>query len=197
MHKQLVCGVGTNDAEHPVVIHEYLETPSGRKRKIAWKCPYYTKWHNMLFRCYDNRYHQSYTECTVCEEWLTFSNFKSWMEKQDWKGKHLDKDLLSCGPKIYSDQTCVFIEDRLNYFLVSKSNKSYPLFTGIYLDKRSGLFTAECQDPFGIRGKYVGRFETPEEAHLAWKIRKHEYACQLADLQKDERVAKALRTRYL
>jgi len=34
------------------------------------------------------------------------------------------------------------------------------------------------------------------DAHLAWKQQKHEYACLLADLQEDSRVADALRQRY-
>ena len=34
------------------------------------------------------------------------------------------------------------------------------------------------------------------EAHEAWKARKHEHACKLADIQSDVRVAKVLRTRY-
>lgn len=47
--------------------------------------------------------------CSVCEEWLTFSNFKRWMEQQDYEGKALDKDLLVSQNKTYSSETCVFV----------------------------------------------------------------------------------------
>ena len=41
----------------------------------------YSKWQNMLQRCFDLKYlthHRSYTGCTVCVEWLLFSNFHAW-----------------------------------------------------------------------------------------------------------------------
>jgi len=51
----------------------------------------------MLTRCYYQKrldIRPSYEECIVCEEWLTFSNFKKWTEQQDWEDKQLDKDFF-------------------------------------------------------------------------------------------------------
>ena len=85
--KRLVYGVGVNDDSHPVT--SYIRTKDGKKLQ-NWVCPFYKKWRSMLQRCYDpkniNR-QPAYINCFVCEEWLTFSNFKAWMEQQDWCDK--------------------------------------------------------------------------------------------------------------
>lgn len=45
---------------------------------------YYETWKGMLRRCYSELYHKkepTYKECSVCDEWLLFSNFKNGMMK--------------------------------------------------------------------------------------------------------------------
>lgn len=96
--KKLVCGVGINDSEYPTSLFGVEEG----SRKLLWRCPYYTTWHNMISRVYSGHKNCSaYHDVVVCEEWLLFSNFKSWMETQDWEGKELDKDIFGDG-KLYS-----------------------------------------------------------------------------------------------
>jgi hypothetical protein len=46
------------------------------------------------------------------------------------------------------------------------------------------------------RGGYIGLFKTQELTHLAWRIKKHGYACRLAELQENPKVAEALLNRY-
>ena len=108
-----VYGVGTNDAGYAIQVMESVRGANGKpKQRIIWFCPFYRRWVHMLERCYSERYQEkkpTYIGCTVCEEWLRFSNFKSWMETQDWEGKHLDKDLLVEGNKIYSPDTCILV----------------------------------------------------------------------------------------
>lgn len=85
--RRKILGVAINDAE-------YVVTAKVDGVKIS--CPYYKVWANMLQRCYNKKEQErypNYAGCTVCDEWLTFSTFKSWMERQDWRGKHLDKDI--------------------------------------------------------------------------------------------------------
>lgn len=111
---KLVCGVGINDADYPVRIRSHIKQDGTFLDE--WRCPFYTKWQKMLSRCY-GKYNKSqkfnsYDQVEVCQEWLRFSNFKSWMEKQDWESKELDKDLLSGESKIYSPETCCFISHR-------------------------------------------------------------------------------------
>ena len=111
--KILVCGVGINDADYVVKKFETIGYVDGkRKRKLVWTCPYHRAWESMLKRCYSAKYQErqpTYKGCTVSDDWLTFSNFRAWMIAQDWEGKHLDKDLLFEGNKIYSTETCVFV----------------------------------------------------------------------------------------
>ena len=62
--------------------------------------------------------------------------------------------------------------------------------------KRVKKFSATIGNPFTKKQEHLGYFTCPNEAHQAWKKRKHELACQLADIQTDQRVAEALRIRY-
>jgi len=188
-------GVATNDADYPISKYE----KTGSKKKQIWICPFYSKWNQMLTRCYGTPRlleFPSYKGAYVCEDWLLFSNFRSWMEGEDWVNKHLDKDLLGDG-KEYAPDKCAFLHPKVNTFLCdsAKSRGEFPL--GV--TKSGTYFTSRCNNPFTSKTEYLGSFDCPPEAHLAWKKRKHELACQLADSDyvEDERVAQALRTRYL
>ena len=189
--KRLILGVGINDADYEV-------TPSVNGKRV-W-CPYYRTWAGMLTRCYNGKCQErqpTYKGCSACPEWLYFMTFRAWMVQQDWQGKQLDKDLLIDGNKVYSPDTCVFVDAATNNFTVDRgrSRGEYPI--GVNFNKAAGKFTAKCSNPFTKKMEHLGYFHCPHEAHLAWKARKHILACQLADLQTDSRVAAALRTRYL
>ena len=188
---QKVYGVGVNDADYPT-------QPRVDGKKV--KCRYYATWENMLQRCYNEKLLErqpTYRGCSVYPDWLYFMNFRKWMIQQDWEGKALDKDLLVVGNKVYSANTCVFVDRMTNSFTIDSAGArgDYPL--GVNFHKASGKFTAFCCNPFSKKQEYLGYFHCPNQAHLAWKARKHILACQLADLQTDSRVAAALRTRYL
>ena len=119
------------------------------------------------------------------------------MEKQDWQGKQLDKDILCVGNKIYSPETCAFVDITTNHFTTDRKSGrgNWPL--GVDLHSASTKFRAQCSNRILGYSEHLGYFDCPNKAHLAWKRRKHELACQLADLQSDSRVAAALRIRYL
>lgn len=154
----------------------------------------------MIGRCYGANIqakNPTYIGCSVCEEWLVFSNFKQWMEKQDWKSKQLDKDLLLVGNKVYSPYTCVFVDSVTNKFTIDSGAARGEWPIGVCFHKHTGKFEAQCKNPFTGKNEHLGLFACPEQAHLAWKRRKHELALRLAGLQTDQRVAYALRTRYL
>ncbi len=194
---KLVYGVGINDADYN--INEYV-TIDG-KRKIAWRCPFYRTWADMLKRCYSDKYqskYPTYKGCSACDEWLIFSQFKAWMETQDWEGKHLDKDLLTEGNKLYSPNTCVFVTQTVNLFTNDNGNARGIFMIGVCWNKRDGNFQSQCSNPFTHKREYLGHFTDELEAHLAWKSRKHELACLLADSEycTDPRLAEALRKRY-
>lgn len=188
--KSLVYGVGINDACYAV-------KPVVNGRRAC--CPFYRVWMDMLMRCYDEKRKKiqpTYAGCSVCGEWLTFSNFKRWMERQDWQGKEIDKDLLVVGNKVYSPDTCVFVSSMTNSFTVDcgASRGEFPV--GVSFNKQRGKVRARCSNPFTGKTEHLGYFSCPDQAHQAWRRRKHELACKLADLQTDSQVAAALRARY-
>ena len=195
---KLVCGVGVNDADYSIAKHAII----GGKRVIVWTCPFYRTWKSMLERCYSEKFHQkrpTYRGCKVCDEWLIFSNFKRWMETQDWQGKDLDKDLLMAGNKVYSPEACIFVDQTVNKFVTDNGAARGEYMIGVCWHKRDHKFEAKCCNPFTGTRDYLGRFTNELDAHLAWKARKHELACALADSEycNDPRLAEALRTKYL
>lgn len=150
----------------------------------------YIIWRGMLERCYDGKYQEkksTYKNCIVCEEWIYYSTFKEWYDKNYYKINServcLDKDILAKGNKLYSPETCVFVPERINS-LFTKCNKSRgELPIGVYLKKESGKFQSRCnylQDGKKYL-KHIGYFKTPEEAFNAYKIFKEKYIKQVAD----------------
>lgn len=193
-------GIGINDADY--VIKKYMELPKvngKRRRKLIWVCPYFSRWVNVLQRCYSENYHnlhETYRGCTVCEDWKYFSNFKSWMEAQDWEGKELDKDMLIEGNKVYSPDTCIFVSQSLNKFFGYRGKANGTLPVGVSIHKHSGKYQAKCCNPFtGIR-EHLGYWDNYEDAHEAWKRKKYEHALALAELESDENLANILRQKY-
>lgn len=167
-------------------------------------CPIYKRWVSMLERCYSRPQvlkRPSYKDCKVSKDWLKFTNFRNWVVTQfpDWENKQLDKDLLVKGNKLYSAETCLFVDNQVNGFLKDRaaSRGKFPL--GVYKrsDSKVIRFRARCNNPITKKSEFLGDFVCPNLAHEAWRKRKHELACELADMQKDERVAKALRNYYV
>lgn len=190
---KLQYGFGINDADYNVYVYEYFDG----KRKMVWYCPFFQVWKNMVRRCYNKKTHvkwPTYAECTVAQEWKYFSKFKSWMEQQDWEGKHIDKDILSPGNKVYSPETCVFVTPEVNMFLTERQNHRGSNPIGANWDKNSNKFKAQISVSGG--SKHLGLYETAEEAHKAWLQHKIKLAYSLSELQTDQRVAKALIDKY-
>lgn len=176
---KLVYGVGINDADY-VVRH----------------CPFYKRWKMLLMRCYSEREQEKkpyYKGCKVCEEWLTFSNFRAWMETQDWKGKQLDKDIITPGNKIYSPDNCMFVTQAINSLLtVSKSNKGdHPI--GVCLPNRADMVNRYFSTiRYNNIVQRLGYYATPEEAHRAWIKRKREIIAEVITEQDDQRLIDGL-----
>lgn len=160
-------------------------------------CPFYTRWSNLLQRCHSEVWHNkhpNYKGCTVCDEWLTFSNFKRWMETQDWEGKQLDKDLLGDG-KLYSPETCCFLTQAQNKFLITKEGPDRLLPTGVTI-LPSGRYRSVTTDFLNKKRVHIGVFDTPQEASVAWKLKKAELAKVLFKGCED-RILKSVLDRYV
>jgi hypothetical protein len=197
--KKLVYGVGINDADYVTRKMETIEVNGVRKQRLVWICPYYRVWYNMIQRCYSAKYQEkkpTYRGCSVSQEWLTFSVFKMWMEKQDFDGMQLDKDLLFAGNKVYSADTCVFVSSSINLFTIDCGASKGEWMIGVSLNKKNGKFVSQCSNPFTKKHEHLGLFTCELEAHQAWLKRKLELAHLLAAEQTDSRVAKALISRY-
>ena len=197
---KLVFGVGVNDLGYRTQVYEDV-TKDGGKRilKPVFRCKYYTAWINMLKRCYSKKYLESkpsYIGTSVCSEWLYATAFKKWMEQQDWHGKCLDKDIIVPRSKLYSPDTCAFVLQATNLFVIANDacRGDYPI--GVHLHKRIGKYQAQCRNIFTGKLEHLGYFSTPEEAHEAWRKRKHDLAQRVADKESDPRVVEALRKRY-
>ena len=198
-----VYGKGINDADYNICTYE-IDT-EGKTKKIY--CPFYRCWSRMLERCFSSRLklkYPTYKDVSCCDEWLLFSNFKSWMEQQDWEGKELDKDLLVYRNKIYSPETCIFLTQRLNCFLIKNdANRGAlplgvsltPLIHGKYLP--TNRYTAYCGYRVTAKGKrssiHLGAFYTAEEAHKAWQKEKLNTAKErLKEEKEDAKVCKGI-----
>jgi hypothetical protein len=194
-----VCSIGINDADYPLIITVELPYKEGkRQQKILWRCPYYARWTAMLRRCCSARFknkYQTYNDVTCSKEWLLFSNFKSWMETQDWKGKDLDKDLLVYQNNIYSPEACCFLEHNINTFLRTngKTRGEYPL--GVSFSNRDRLYMSKVKIGCG-EIKHLGCFKNPQDAHKAWQKAKAALAFDLALNQTDERIKQGLMRVY-
>lgn len=139
----------------------------------------YSLWIDMLARCYDKvvkKNSPTYEGVEVCKEWLCFKTFSEWCENNAFfkakdtrdKSYHLDKDILVRGNKIYSPDTCCFVPHRINTLLLSsKGNRGeYPL--GVTWSKTNKKFT--CRVKTGnSKAKYLGYFNSSEDAFLAYK----------------------------
>ena len=197
---KLVYGIGVNDADYVTQRTETIGYLNGKqKKKLVWVCPYYRVWNSMLQRCYSPKFQErkpTYKGCSVSEEWLRFSNFKRWMESQDWEGLQLDKDLLFSGNKVYSGETCVFVSGMVNNFTIDSGAARGEWLIGVSWNKGECKFRSQCRNPLTKKQEHLGYFTCEEEAHQTWLKRKLELAHLLSAEQTDDRVAKALIERY-
>lgn len=182
----LVHGVGDNDV--------YFNNDGSRW--LSSKCKFYPRWINMLERCYSDFVHKispHYSECEVCDEWKKFSSFKTWMEKQEWKGKELDKDIIKPGNKIYSPDNCCFTSRKLNNLFRHSENirGRYPQGVSIHKNKK---YISRIR----IDGKVknLGCYITVKEAEIAYINAKAKLILALSESEKDVRIQEGLIKHY-
>ena len=181
--RKLVCGVGINDAD-------YVVQPTVNGKRIH--CKFYQTWHSMIRRCYSETYlirQPTYIGCTVCEEWKSFMNFRKWMLVQDWKSKHLDKDVLVTGNKIYSPKTCMFVSVEINNIFKNDYIKKTNLPAGV--SKNELVFRTHVSMSKGVK-KYNKVHKTVEKAALDYKFRKCLRILHVAAQQTDIRIRQSL-----
>lgn len=104
--------------------------------------------------------------------------FKEWMEKQDWRGNHLDKDILHLGNKHYSPENCIFVPREINGLIGGGTTRRHGLPKGVHQDKRTKTFRTTISR-YGKR-KHLGSFSDASEALMVYKKAKSEYIIEVA-----------------
>ena len=182
-----VYGIGVVGAKYPTTIN-------GVQTKE------YELWNSMLTRCYSDIFKKkrpTYEGCEVSENFKSYEYFYEWCNKQvgfDNEGRHLDKDLLVKGNKVYSENTCVFIPSEINSLLIKRAASRGKHLIGVYWSKTANAFVARVSRNKGC-SKYLGLFNTEIEAFNAYKQAKESYLKEQANKWKgkiDERAYEAL-----
>ena len=166
-------GVGVNDAS-------YVTKPTVNGVRLL--DPAYRAWAGMLNRAYDPKYHArypTYVGVTVCEEWHSFSAFRTWWLDHYRDDGHMDKDLLVVGNREYSPWSCLYVPQWINTFTTDSgaSRGEFPI--GVCLHKQTGRYRSQCHNPITGKDHSIGYFTSPEEAHEAWLNYKLALADQL------------------
>ena len=184
--RSLVFGVGINDWVDVVNVDG----------KPIWE---YQLWKNMIKRCFDEKYkqkHPTYNDVTCSKEWLSMTNFiedVSKMKGFGLSGWELDKDILVKGNKLYSKDTCCFVPAEINSLLIKRDNSRGEWPVGVNFDKSRAKFKAQLT--INGKKKFLGRFNTPEEAFQVYKLSKEaqiKFVAQKWQHLLDERVFQAL-----
>ena len=172
-HSPSVCGVG-------VVGAKYLSTINGVQTKE------YELWKNMLERCYSDAYKKknpTYEGCEVSENFKSYEYFYEWCHSQigfgnkDW---HLDKDLLTKGNKVYSEDSCIFIPQEINSLLINNTASRGEHLIGVNWCKTHKAFKAQVSKNKG-RSENLGFFNTEIEAFKAYKTAKESFVKEQAN----------------
>lgn len=144
----------------------------------------YHTWVAMLARCYSKdflRKNHTYCECAVCDEWLHFSKFKEWYDKNSIDGCSLDKDILVKKNKVYSPDTCCFVPNEINSLLCKSDKKRGNMPIGVCERKMvHGLKYVAYLNNSTKKHFHLGTFSTPEEAFIAYKNAKESYIKEIA-----------------
>lgn len=164
--------------------------------------PHYTKWYNMLSRCYrksESEKKNTYSGDSVADEWHFLSNFHEWLlsingytsgEDSYTNGKCIDKNLIIPASSIYSKETCVFVSPRINKVtFIRERDDEFPI--GIRKESNGHFSVRFCN-------KYVATKPTALEAHMVWLGERIKYMSSLAkdEMQKD-RVGAMLLERHV
>lgn len=130
---RLVSGIGTNDAWY---ITEKKDNHGNRL-----KCPYAVKWKSILTQVSKlSSKNSTNVENYICKDWLLFSNFRRWMETQQWINNE-----ICCQGNHYSPETCKFIPSRKDNLVCG---------IGVYEDGKYKGYNTCCGSKNGMTKEY-------------------------------------------
>lgn len=132
----------------------------------------YKRWVFILRRCFYTKHNKHYEDVGICDEWLTFANFRDDLMKtkgvenlleKDWA---IDKDIISLGNKIYCPQYVRPVPREVNGAILTSKVKRSKYGLGVSVCSK-GKFYSRCS------GNIVYGFSTPKEARESyWNMKK-------------------------
>lgn len=141
---------------------------------VKYRTKSYSVWNNMKARCKVGGSVQhkqpTYVGCTMSENFKDYQFFAEWHTKQvgySCRGYQLDKDLLVKGNKVYSEDTCVLVPRQLNTFFTDRAAQRGDCPLGFSHSKTYNKYIVHVSSEGRL--KYLGWFETPEEAAAVYK----------------------------
>ena len=172
-----VCGVGFNDVPFEIKVGD----------GFVWQ---YDVWKTMLRRCFSEKFkacHPTYKDVTCCFEWLSFGTFLEWCNREvcysgNLHSLSLDKDIIKRGNKIYSPDFCSFVPSAVNTLITDRGNDRGMWPIGVSFNSRDGRFYAQLS--CSGKTKFIGTFQSPEEAFAAYKAAKEAQIKVVADHHK-------------
>lgn len=146
-------------------------------------------WHDMHRRCYNHKLQEkkpTYKNCKVCKEWNNYQAFAKWDNENYYEVGNermdLDKDILCKGNKVYSPDTCIYVPHSINSLFTKRDKCRGEYYIGVR--KKGNKFEARLSK--GNGEIYLGLFNTPEQAFLAYKQAKEQYIKEVAEEYKEK-----------
>ena len=168
-----VCNIGIVGTKYPSKVNGVLTKE-------------YTLWQSMLVRCYNDVYQKkqpTYEGCEVSNKFKSYEYFYEWCNKQvgfSNDGFDLDKDLLTKGNKVYSEDACVFLPHEINSLLIKRTASRGKHLIGVCWDKAKNAFKAQVNKNKG-KQECLGLFKTELEAFNAYKTAKETFIREQAN----------------
>ena len=148
----------------------------------------YLVWSSMLNRCYSEKYHikqPTYIDCEVSDNFCNFNYFYQWDIDNYYEISNetmcLDKDILIKGNKIYSEDTCIYVPQRINNLFTKSDSARGELPIGVH--HCGNKYSSYCS--INKKDVYLGIFDTVEDAFNSYKEYKEELIKKVADEYKE------------
>ena len=133
-----------------------------------------------LWNCLNGRLRKNiggaYADCS--NGFKDFHTFSEWVQSQpgyrqkDEGGRNwtLDKDLLIPGNRIYCEDRCCLVPQKVNNLFIYSLSQRTGLPMGVSWQEERGKYASYITE--NGKRKFLGRYPDPMSAHNAWKLAK-------------------------
>jgi len=160
---KIVMGIGIND--------EFRVSKNSKPSKA------YQAWAQMIVKTTNPEASGYVADGVICKDWLTFSKFKEWFDKNHVDGWVMDRGILNPNDNIFSPDHCVFVPRHLSRFARKINSNNMFGLTGVSRITREGAPDVYVSS-IRIAGKnvHLGSFSNAIDAHKAYCARRSEVA---------------------